>query len=214
MAYDMLISPPGEVLFPNLFRPKVVSKGKEDEKLQYGIVFLQAEDDPAAKAFIGSLHREFMNHFGGNATYGANGKPWKQEKVTDENGVETSTGLVRVTFNRDKVTRSGFELPPPMVQDAKGNPWPSNVAIGHGSICKIGFSSFVWPKNGVVTQAGRGISLNLLAVRVLSHVPYTMQSLDANAFGAPEEGTDVTTLAADEDQLGFGGPASSEEVPW
>lgn len=218
MASETLVTPAGEVLFANVLRPKTINKGKEDEKLQYGIVLLQAETDPVAKTFLGKLHKEFMDTFGGNATYGANGKPWKLEKVTDEYGAESSTGIIRVTFNRDTMTRNGQDLPPPMVQDAKGNPWPSKVAIGNGSICKIAFSTYIWPKNGVVTQAGRGISLNLLAVRVLSHVPYNPAAVDPGVFGAPEEGTDATTLApAAADPFGLDaadGTASTEEVPW
>ena len=56
-------------------------------------------------------------------------------------------------------------------------------------------------------------------VRVLQHVPYTMQACDPNIFGPPEEGVDATSYLAPAaaDPFGFDaaqGPASTEEVPW
>lgn len=213
MASEKLVTPPGEVLFANVLKPKLV-KNKKGEKLQYGIVLLQAdpEQDPAAKLFIGSLHKAFMEQFGGKATYGANGKPWKKETIVDNNGIESPTGLLRITFSRDTETNRGTPLPPPMVQDSKGNPWPVDVAIGNGSVCKIAYSIYLWDNE----DGGKGLTAQLLAVRVLQHVPYTMQAVDPGVFGAPEEGTDVTTLAAADDLYGLDAAegASTEEVPW
>ena len=215
MASETLVTPAGEVLFANVLKPKLV-KNKKGEKLQYGIVLLQAdpEQDPGSKLLIGSLHKAFMDHFGGNAKYGANGKPWKRETVVNDEGIEIPTGLLRITFSRDTQTSRGTELPPPMVQDAKGNPWPVDVAIGNGSVCKIAYSVYLWDNQ----EGGKGITLQLLGVRVLNHVPYTMQAVDPGIFGAPEEGTDATALApAAADPFGFDaaeGPASTEEVLW
>lgn len=215
MASETLVTPAGEVLFANILKPKLI-KNDSGEKMQYGIVLLQAdpEQDPASKLFIGSLHKAFMDHFGGNAKYGPNGKPWKRETTVDGDGVETATGLYRITFARDTKTSRGNELPPPMVQDSKGNPWPVDVAIGNGSVCKIAYSTFLWDN----ALGGKGVTLQLLGVRVLQHVPYSMQAVDPGVFGAPEEGTDATTLAPAATDL-FGdssglGPASTEEVPW
>jgi hypothetical protein len=214
MASDTLITPAGEVIFANVLKPKTVNRGTPKEKLQYGIVLLQAdpEVDPDAKAFIGSLHRAFMEKFGGNAKYGANGKPWKRETRIDENGVEIATGLTRISFSRDTATRSGMELPAPLVTDAKGNPWPTNVAIGNGSICRIAYSHYLWDN----IDGGKGISLNLIGVRVLAHVPYNVGTVSPDVFGAPEAGVDASTLQADEPKpFGlFGDAASSEEIPF
>ena len=150
-----------------------------------------------------------MEKFGGNTKYGANGRPWKKEVMTQSDGTETATGLVRITFNRDTVTRSGMELPAPIVQDAKGNPWPVNVAIGNGSICRIAYSPYLWDN----IDGGKGISLNLLAVRVLSHVAYNPGSVSNDVFGAPEEGVDASALQTDEPNGDlFGG--SDEEAPF
>jgi hypothetical protein len=213
MASESLITPAGEVIFANVLKPKVVNQGKHNEKLQYGIVLLQAdpEADSDSKAFIGSLHKAFMEKFGGNSKYGANGRPWKKEVITKPDGTEQPTGLIRISFSRDTVTRSGMELPAPIVQDAKGNPWPANVAIGNGSICKIAYSPYLWDN----IDGGKGISLNLLAVRVLSHVPYNPGSVSNDVFGAPEEGVDASTLQAEEpkDDL-FGDAYSSRQVPF
>ena len=215
MASETLVTPAGEVLFANVLKPKLV-KNTKGEKLQYGIVLLQAdpEQNSIAKQFIGSLHHAFMEQFGGRATYGANGKPWKKETIVDNNGIETSTGLFRISFSRDTETRRGTPLPPPMVQDAKGNPWPIDVAIGNGSVCKIAYSIYLWDNE----DGGKGLTAQLLGVRVLQHVPYAMQAVDPGVFGAPEEGTDAATLApAAADPFGSDaaeGPASTEEVLW
>lgn len=221
MAQDALITPAGEVLFANVLTPKLVNRDKPSEKLQYGIILLQSstDTDPACKAFIGSLHKIFMDRFGGNAKYGPNGRPWKKEVQTLADGTEQETGLVRISFTRDTQTRSGAELPPPRVEDAKGNPWPKGVAIGNGSVCRIAFSTYCWDN----AEGGKGISLNLLAVRVLQHVPYTAGVVDAGVFGAPEEGVDASQLApaapapSQSDSPfddGWAEPASSEEIPF
>jgi len=211
MASETLVTPAGEVLFANVLKPKLV-KNESGDKWQYGIVLLQAdpEQDQIAKQFVGSLHRAFMEKYGGNAKYGANGKKWKRETLTNEEGIEVPTGLIRITFSRDIATSRGIELPPPMVQDAKGNPWPVDVAIGNGSVCKIAYS--IWPWDHPV--GGKGLTLQLLGVRVLNHVPYVMQAVDPGVFGAPEEGTDATALApAAADPFGPDGDGLAE-VPW
>jgi hypothetical protein len=215
MASETLVTAAGEVLFANILKPKLV-KNDSGEKMQYGIVLLQADpdQDPIAKQFVGSLHKAFMEQYGGNAKYGPNGRPWKKETVVDDNGIEIPTGLVRITFSRDTETKRGTPLPPPMVQDARGNPWPVDVAIGNRSVCKLAYSYYLWDNE----RGGKGLTLQLLGVRVLRHVPYVMQAVDPGVFGAPEEGTDATTLApAAADPLGFDaepGPASTGEVPW
>ncbi|NDC35834.1 MAG: hypothetical protein EBZ51_10780, partial [Synechococcaceae bacterium WB9_2_112] len=124
------------MLFANVLTPKTV-KTRTGEKQQYGIVLLQAspDSDPTSKAFIGSIHGLFMDKFGGNARYGPNGRPWKKETQLLEDGTEQETGLVRISFSRDIQTRTGAELPPPIVQDSQGNAWPKHVAIGNGSLC-------------------------------------------------------------------------------
>lgn len=212
MAAESLITPPGEVIFANVLKPKLVNQGKANEKLQYGIVLLQAdpEADPDSKAFIGSLHRQFMEKFGGNAKYGANGRPWKKEVITRTDLTEEATGLFRISFSRDTVTRSGVELPAPLVQDAKGNPWPVNAAIGNGSICRIAYSPYLWDN----IDGGKGISLNLLAVRVLTHVPYNPGSVSDDVFGAPEQGVDASSLQADEPKKDLFSGGFDEEAPF
>jgi hypothetical protein len=216
MASETLVTPAGEVLFANVLKPKLI-KNDSGEKMQYGIVLLQAdpEQDPTAKQLIGSMHKAFMERFGGNAKYGPNGRPWKKETIVDNNGIENPTGLIRITFSRDTVTARGTELPAPVITDAKGNPWPVSIAIGNGSVCKIAYSLYLWDNE----RGGKGLTAQLQMVRVLQHVPYTMQACDPNIFGPPEEGVDATALApaAAADPFGFDadqGPASTEEVPW
>lgn len=212
MAAEALITPPGEVLYASVLTPKTVNRGKPNEKQQFGIILLQAdpEKDPTSKTFIGSLHKQFMDKFGGNAKYGPNGRPWKKEVVLNPDGSETPTGLVRITFSRDLATRSGMELPPPIVQDSKNQPWPANLAIGNGSVCRLAYSIYCWDNE----DGGKGMTLNLLAVRVISHVPYVAGGVDPGVFGAAEDGVDVSTLAPEHTPGDlFVGPTSTE-VPW
>jgi len=216
MASETLVTPAGEVLFANVLKPKLI-KNNKGEKMQYGIVLLQAdpEQDPGSKLFIGSLHKAFMDHFGGNAKYGPNGKPWKRETTVNSEGIEIPTGLVRITFSRDTKTARGTELPAPLVTDSKGNPWPVDVAIGNGSVCRIAYSLYLWDN----PDGGKGLTAQLQMVRVLQHVPYTMQACDPNIFGPPEEGVDATALAPAAAVDPFrdfpdAGPVSTEEVPW
>jgi hypothetical protein len=213
---EALIAPPGEVLFANVLAPKTLRRDDGTSKDQYSIVLLQAdpEKDPIAKEFIASLHQQFMDRYGKVATYGPNGRPWKKEVQTREDGMEVPTGLVRIAFSRDTHTARGTELAPPMVQDAKGNPWPRDLAIGNGSICRVAFTTYLWDS----PRGGKGISLNLLGVRVLTHVPYAMHAPEPGLFGDAEEGADVSALATaatpaekSYDQL-FGSEPSEEEV--
>jgi hypothetical protein len=108
-------------------------------------------------------------------------------------------------------TRNGLELPPPIVQDSRNQAWPTNIAIGNGSVCRLAYSVYCWDNQ----DGGKGITLNLLAVRVLAHVPFVAGGVDAGVFGAPEEGVDVSTLAPVEQAAGdlFGNSVEGA-VPW
>jgi hypothetical protein len=208
---EMLVSPPGLCLFANILQPKEkVNKTTGAKKMQYGIV-LQLDNpelDPSVAAFIGSLHAIFVEKFGKGAAYGPNGRPWKKETETDQNGLSHETGLTRITFNRDIATRNGAELPPPMVEDAANQPWPKNVAIGNGSLVKVGFSAYLWDNQ----DGGKGLSLNLLAVRILRHAPYVVDSVAPGAFGPPEEGA----RANSPEVLALAGRTTTgaSDVPW
>jgi len=191
---DTLLTPKGECMFAHLFQPRSQQREDGSEKSQYGIVLLLAnpEVDPQTADFLKSLHGQFLEKFGTKTTYGPNGKPWKKESVlSPETGQEQETGLTRISFKRDTETRGGAVLPPPTVQDAKGQPWPSSLAVGNGSVVRVAFTTYLWDS----PKGGKGISLNLLGVRILEHVPYSPQSLAPDAFGAPEEGADVNSPA-------------------
>ena len=184
---EALISPPGYWIYANLLKPKEkVNKETGETKHQYGVV-LQLDNPELSKEtkeFITSLHQLFVGKFGPSANYGPNGRPWKKETETLGDGTERETGLTRITFSRDVRTKAGAELPPPSVEDAAGQPWPANVMIGNGSFGRIGFSVYLWDN----PAGGKGISLNLLGVRLLRHVPYVAEGLAPGAFGPPEEG--------------------------
>jgi hypothetical protein len=208
---EALISPPGHWLYANLLKPKEkVNKDTGETKHQYGVV-LQLDNpelSQVTKDFITSLHRIFVEKFGVNASYGPNGRPWKKETETLGDGTERETGLTRITFNRDVRTKGGADLPPPSVEDAAGQPWPANVMIGNGSFGRIAFSVYAWDN----PAGGKGISLNLLGVRLLRHVPYVAESLAVGAFGPPEEGdrADSPAVLA----LAGGTATGASDVPW
>lgn len=198
-------------MFAHLFTPRTIKSQDGPDKSQYGIVLIQAnpEQDHQVAEFIKGLHTEFVAKFGTAATYGPNGKPWKKETNMDQaSGQEVQTGLTRISFNRDTQTRGGAILPPPSVEDAAGKPWPSAVAIGNGSVVRVGFSIYLWDS----PKGGKGMSLNLLGVRILEHVPYTPQTMAPGAFGAAEPGVDCTSNAVL--ALAGGTGAGASDVPW
>jgi hypothetical protein len=211
MPQETKISPKGECMFAHLFNPRTIKSQDGPDKSQYGIVLIQAnpERDPQVAEFIKGLHAEFTDKFGVSATYGPNGKPWKKEIKSDPaTGQETLTGLTKISFNRDTQTRGGAILPPPSVEDAAGNPWPSTVAIGNGSVVRVGFSIYLWDS----PRGGKGMSLNLLGVRVIEHVPYVPPTMAPGSFGPAEAGVDCTTNAIQ--ALAGGGGLGASDVPW
>lgn len=69
------------------------------------------------------------------------------------------------------------------VLDAKMNPWPEAVNIGKGSKVKVRYKARSW---NVKQQGGVGVTLTLIAVQVIEHVPY----IPSHGF-EEEEGVDM-----------------------
>jgi len=183
MPKELLVSPQGELMWAKVLRPGVVNKGKESEKEQWSIDLLLSKADAAAQAFVKTLKQAFIDAHGSASKPGPNGLPFKT--YLDQNGDETQ--LWQFAFKRNVVTKRGIELSAPAVQDAKGTPWPEDVLIGNGSTGKVAFSTWTWTN----PEGGKGLSLNLEAVRVLHLVEYSAPDTSA-AFGEPEEGYALT----------------------
>lgn len=188
-----------------VLKPKLKNAGKSDEKMVYECDLLLGMADKDAQALIGTIKGVFSGRFGANARPGSKGIPVRRYVDEDDN----ETDIWKLSFSRNVVTARGAALPPPVVQDAKGNPWPADLLIGNGSEGKVAFRAWTWDNEG-----GKGVSLELHGVRVLSHVPY--QAADAAAaFGAPEPGCDLAALNPADPPAGADAePASQEEVPW
>lgn len=183
MPREIKVSPHGELCWAKVLRPGVVNRGKDNEKEIYSIDLLLSKADANAQAFVKALKQAFVDAHGAGNKPGPNGLPFKT--YTDNNGDETE--LWQFTFKRNTITPRGIELPPPSVQDAKGQPWPKDVLIGNGSTGKVAFTTWSWTN----PEGGKGISANLEAVRVLHHVPYETPN-PGNAFGEPEDGYVLT----------------------
>lgn len=183
MPREIKVSPHGELCWAKVLQPGVVNRGRENEKEIYSVDLLLSKADADAQAFVKSLKQAFIDAHGTSTKPGLNGLPFKT--YLDSNGDETD--LWQFTFKRNTITPRGIELPPPAVQDAKGNPWPRDVLIGNGSTGKVAFHTWSWTN----PEGGKGISASLEAVRVLHHVPYEPPNA-GDAFGAPEWGYTLT----------------------
>jgi hypothetical protein len=183
MPKEIKVSPQGELMWAKVLAPGIANKGKEGEKEQWSVDLLLSKDDAGAQAFVKSLKEAFIEAHGSGSRPGPNGLPYKT--FLDQSGDETS--LWQISFKRNVRTMRGMDLPPPAVQDAKGTPWPQDVLIGNGSTGKVAFSPWSWN----VPEGGKGISLNLEAVRVLHLVEYSPPDMGA-VFGAPEKGYVLT----------------------
>jgi hypothetical protein len=84
------------------------------------------------------------------------------------------------------------------------------MLIGNGSTGKVAFTYYSWDS----PEGGKGISLQLEAVRVITYQPYTPPN-HAAAFGDAEEGFALPEQeSGDPDPFGLGGDPSEEEVPF
>lgn len=201
MPKEIKVSPQGELMWAKVLRPGIANKGKDNEKEQWSVDLLLSKDDAEAQAFVKSLKEAFMEAHGSSSRPGPNGLPFKT--YLDQSGDETS--LWQFSFKRNVLTKRGMELPPPAVQDAKGTPWPEDVLIGNGSTGKVAFSPWSWTN----PEGGKGVSLNLEAVRVLHLVEYSAPDM-SSVFGEPEKGY---ALTGDEKRSPAEGPAKEEAGP-
>lgn len=211
MQSKTLVSPKSELMWAKVLKPGVANPGKPDERLEYSIDLLLAKADADAQEMVKAIKQVFVDAHGTASRPGANGLPWKT--YLDEQGNETD--LWKFTFRRGVETRRGNPVPPPVVQDAKGNPWPVDVLIGNGSVGKVAFKPYAWNH----PEAGKGVSLQLEGVRVLHLVPYVPPNA-AEAFGDAEEGYVLTgdeprVSASEQQAAAADGPDwGNDEIPF
>jgi hypothetical protein len=198
-----MVSPMGDLMWAKVLTPGIQNAGKASEKEAYSIELLMPKGDPEAEAFVKKLKGLFIAEHGNASRPGQNGLPCKT--YLNEKGEET--GLWKFSFNRNTTTKRGTELPPPVVQDAKGQPWPKDHLIGNGSTGKVAFTYYAWDS----PEGGKGISLQLEAVRVITFVEYAPPN-HAAAFGDAEEGYELPFQPAGDDP--FGGESSEEDIPF
>lgn len=223
MGQKILISPPGELLWPKLLEPGPLEKVKEGKvpKTGWSTDLLLPErrvvvdedtgerqvlPDPDTQKFKDIITNFFFEKHGQGKRPGQNGKPWKP--FLDEHGEPTGMLIFRFKTNqffneRDPASGEIFRrpLPPPHVEDAQGRLWPKDLLIGNSSIGKVAYKMYAWANE----EAGLGVSLDLAGARILVHVPYERPSA-ADAFGDPEPGFTVANSSP------FGAEPMGEEV--
>jgi hypothetical protein len=212
MPREIVVSPPGDLMWPALFRPRVQNKGKSDEKEAWQVDMLLPMCDAGAQAFVNYLRKLFTDSHGAQARPGGKGLPYK--RFVDQTGKETDLWIVK--FAKNTVTARGTVLSAPVVTDSQGNPWPEELLIGNGSTGKIAFDYYPWDNEG-----GKGISLQVEAVRVLDFKHYVPPQATA-VFGDPEPGFILPNAGQAVDGFASGGwgpsdPGSTpsvEEVSW
>lgn len=95
---------------------------------------------------------------------------------------------------RNVTNKKKEDVKPPMVVDAKKNPFADEV--GNGSVCNIAVTPFTWEKGKPGSPSYKsGVLLYLNAVQVVNHVP---MNTGVDAFDVVDE-----TAAAKGDDLPF-----------
>lgn len=100
--------------------------------------------------------------------------------------IENEDGSKTFKFKQSAIIRMEGKEPSHTkitVLDAKMNPWPEAVNIGKGSKVKVRYKARSW---NVKLQGGVGVTLTLIAVQVIEHVPY----VPSHGF-EEEEGVDM-----------------------
>jgi hypothetical protein len=192
MARELLVSPLGEAEWAKVIQPGKGYEAADPDEWTIDLV-LDPGKVPAHLDFIARL--EFlMQEEHGKAKVAERGWPFRDHKE--------KPGLVVVKFKRRTVTKKGNEVPPPVVIDARKQPWNGDL-IGNGSKVKVGFTVYGWDR-----KDGCGISLELVSLQVIDLVPFE-QADPTSAFG--EE--DGYTVPEAEATAGFVNEAPAAAAP-
>lgn len=199
-------TPAGSAAFAAVFRPRAMNRGNPNEYMAW-TVGLDIEHGVEDGQKFATFLRGLFDAAHPGARPAQNSLPFRS--LQDELG--RPTGVWRFNFARRVLSRDGSQNSPPIVQDSKGAPWPSDVLIGNGSLIKVAFTYWKWSNN-----SGSGISLDLHAVRVLNLVPYEPPPPPdyAAAFGGPEPGIDAATLAVQSLAAEASAPTAQRSHGW
>jgi hypothetical protein len=181
MAKPLIVTPLMEFQWAKVFEPEEsMEAGKPRAWSIDGILDM---NDQAALQFVIFLETEFQTLNGAGCKADKNGWPFKDE--TDAGG--KPTGRVVFKFKRNETTQKGRVLPPPVIVDAKRQPWPGDQLIGNGTKGKIAFDPYGWDSTTV--RGAKGMSLWLNMVQVIDYKPYVKAT--AEDVFAEEEGYEV-----------------------
>lgn len=185
MAKPLIVTPLMEFQWAKVFEPEdSMEAGKPRAWSIDGILHM---NDGATLDFVTMLETQFQTLNGAGARADKNGWPWKEE--TDASGA--ATGRLVFRFRRNETSQRGKTLPPPVIVDAKRQPWPADQLIGNGSKGKIAFDPYGW--DSPTGRGAKGMSLWLNMVQVIEFVPYVVAT--AEDVFAEEEGYSAPTAA-------------------
>jgi hypothetical protein len=186
MPKTQIVTPVMTFQWAKVFDPQEpLEAGKSRE---WSITGLMDANDPACLDFVTRLETEFQTLNGAGAKIDKNGWPFGEE-IDKESGAPT--GSIQFKFKRKETSNKGNILPPPVIVDAKRQPWPADTLIGNGSTGKIAFDPYGWDSPTV--RGAKGMSLWLNMVQVINLVPYE-RATPEDTF-EEEEGTSFAPAA-------------------
>jgi hypothetical protein len=186
MTKTQIVTPVMTFKWAVVFDPRdALEEGKSRE---WSITGLMDASDPTTLDFVAHLETEFQTANGAGARVDKNGWPFSEE-VDKETG--KTTGMIQFKFKRKETSNKGNLLPPPVIVDAKRQPWPADTLIGNGSTGKVAFDPYGW--DSPTARGAKGMSLWLNMVQVISLVPYE-RATPEDTF-EEEEGTSFAAAA-------------------
>lgn len=175
MAREIIISPLGVAEWAKVIEPGEAYEEGNPPEWTLDLV-LDARNDPQHYDFITQIELWFKELHGDRARVAERGWPFRDHLGADKQ----PSGFTTVRFKRNTVSKKGNQVPPPVIIDAKKNPWNRQLLIGNGSKVKVGFTYYGWERKGQF-----GISLDLAAVQVIDLVPYETPD-PTGAFGVED----------------------------
>lgn len=184
----------GEVEWSHLFRPDY-QYNKKDGVYSLGLKMIGETKDPIL---------EIIRESAGLKAKAENCPDYAKPPLL----IDEETGNYTFKFKQNAVIHMKGEDPIEMkidVYDAKMNPWPRDVEIGKGSMVKVRYRANSWNSS---EQGGIGVTLRLIAVQVINHVPY----VPSHGF-EKEEGVDMTDMEFPPDSAGSPGDIPLGDPP-